>query len=138
MKIFRHRHGFALIEVMVALAVVGLALPALLLRMQAIVQDTTYYENKTFAHWVADNKMQELIVDQKLGKKISSLRKKDDIIEYGDREWWWTVTTEEVPLPPPLDVGNKYFKVIVDVGLNDERESGNEKSLASLTGFIDE
>ena len=124
-------NGFALLEVLVALAIVALALPALMLRMQSIVQTTVWHENKTYAYWIADNKLQELMAEQKLGQSISRRRKDRDSLEYGDREWWWKYQAEEVELPPPLNT-IKLYRVLVEVGIEED------KALANLTGFIGE
>jgi|GEM_PF-5538562 len=50
--------GFTLIEVLIALMIVSVALPALMLRVQSVSDNTAYMEEKTFAYWVAQNKMQ--------------------------------------------------------------------------------
>ena len=54
--------GFTLIEVMVALAVVAIALPALLISLYQQVDSTAYLRDKSIAHMVAANKLVELRV----------------------------------------------------------------------------
>ena len=52
--------GFTLVEVMVALAVVAVALPALLMSLYQQVDSTAYLRDKSMAHMVAANKLAEL------------------------------------------------------------------------------
>ena len=52
--------GFTLVEVMVALAVVALALPALMFALYQQVDGTGYLRDKSLAQMVASNKLVEL------------------------------------------------------------------------------
>lgn len=127
----RRESGFALVEILVALAIVGIALPALMLRMQSIANTTEFIESRSVAYWVAENKMQELIADQYLTKSVSKIRKDQDTLEYDNQEWHWSVIVEELDLGDALG-SKKMFRIVIDVGLNPE------ESLASLTGYIGE
>jgi general secretion pathway protein I len=51
--------GFTLVEVMVALAVVAIALPALLVALSQHVDGTGYLRDKSLAQMVAANKLAE-------------------------------------------------------------------------------
>ncbi len=125
------RKGFALIEILVALAIIGIALPALMLRMQSIANTTGFIESRTVAHWIAENKMQQLIADQRLQKSVSKIRKDQDKIEYDNQEWHWSVVVEELELGALL-APEKMYRVLVEVGLEED------KPLASLTGYLGE
>jgi general secretion pathway protein I len=117
--------GFTLIEVLVALVIVSLALPAMLLRMQALLDHTGHIENKTYAYWLAENKMQEMILTQRLTKDVTKKRKQQDRGEFAGRQWYWKVETEETPVP-------SMFRLEVSVGLTEE------ENLATLSGFLHE
>ena len=52
--------GFTLVEVMVALAIVAIALPALLMALYQQIDDTAYLRDKTLAYMVAENKLAEI------------------------------------------------------------------------------
>ncbi len=52
--------GFTLVEVMVALAIVAIALPAVLMALYQQVDDTAYLRDKTMAQMVAANKLAEM------------------------------------------------------------------------------
>jgi general secretion pathway protein I len=55
-----HQHGFTLLEVMVALAVVAIALAALVKGGSQSAVTAAHLRDKSFAHWVAMNRVAEL------------------------------------------------------------------------------
>lgn len=115
--------GFTLIEVMVAMMIVALALPALLDQAERIAQHTFVARAKTQAYWVAQNKMAEIQIDRRLNGELPPRRERD-VVELGRDKWQWTVTTEETPMETML-------RVEVEVG-----RVGEDSSLAWLSGFI--
>lgn len=119
----RHR-GFTLIEVLVALFLVGVALPAMVMRMQGIIDHTIHIEEKTYAYWIAENQLQELLIEQRLSKKLTKQKKHQDTLEFGGREWFWSAEVIQTELP-------EMFRVNMAVS-RDQKES----ALANLSGFI--
>lgn len=114
--------GFTLIEVLIALMIVGMALPALLLRVQSVSDNTAYMEEKTFAYWIAQNKLQELQLRRQV-EKIATKTKQNDDIEYGGRTWYWQVDVKSTP--------NKHINELhVKVGTQPDQW------LATITGFM--
>lgn len=114
--------GFTLIEVLIALTIVALALPALMLNVQSVSENTSYLEEKTYAYWIAENRMQEIMLQRKVTQALSKA-KQSDTIEYGGRDWFWQVDVESTSL-------DGLFRVEVRVGL--EREVW----LATIAGFL--
>jgi len=110
---------------MVALVIVGIALPALLLQIQAVIDNATAIKTKTYAYWYAENKLNELIIDQKLQGKLTKTKKKQDRGEFVGQEWFWKVEVEQTALP-------KMFRIEVSVGLDEDT------SLATISGFTRE
>lgn len=126
-----HAQGFALLEVLIALAIIASGVTALLLRMQSISNTTVFIEERTVAHWIAENKMQELIANHSLKRDIQKMRSNKDTLEYDGREWFWESRLQEVPMPEIL-APEKMFRLDVEVGI----EQG--KPMASLSGFVRE
>ncbi|WNO08975.1 type II secretion system minor pseudopilin GspI [Teredinibacter sp. KSP-S5-2] len=87
--------GFTLVEVMVALMVVGMALPAIVMQIQSSLDYATQAEDKTFAYWIAENKSQEIILAHRLKKKLPPKRE-SDTMEFGGREWAWQIVSKKV------------------------------------------
>ncbi len=54
------QRGFTLMEVLVALAVLALALAAVIQGVAASNSNTAYLRERTFAHWVAMNRIAEM------------------------------------------------------------------------------
>lgn len=99
--------GFSLVEVLVALMVVGLALPALMGQMQAQTDSQALLRNKTLALYVAQNK----IVEYRLRKREPNASIGDS--ESGDVEmagarWYWRATTTRFP-----DIQAQQIEVLV-------------------------
>lgn len=101
--------GFSLVEVLVALMVVGMALPALLGQMQTQTDARTLLRNKTLAQYVAQNKIVEYRL-KKLqgGAKFGSSENGE--VELGGARWYWRMTS--------TDFGDiKAQQLMVEVGL---------------------
>jgi len=109
----------------VALVIVGLALPAMLLRMQGILDDTSYINRKTYAYWLAENKMQEMVITQKLQGGVTKTRKRQDREEFAGQQWFWKIEMQETAVP-------KIHRMEISVGL----EEG--VPLANISGFLHE
>ncbi|HEX5056052.1 MAG TPA: type II secretion system minor pseudopilin GspI [Gammaproteobacteria bacterium] len=78
--------GFTLIEVLVALAVIALALSAIIRATGVMTANTAHLKEKTYAHWVAMNRVTELRVT----KAWPSVGNTDDDVEMFGQEWRWT------------------------------------------------
>ncbi|BCD99106.1 type II secretion system minor pseudopilin GspI [Marinagarivorans cellulosilyticus] len=86
--------GFTLIEVMVALMIIGLALPALMARMSTMANTVGYSRDLTIAHWVAENKVQEMYLAETLQNVVPTGRQAGDI-EMAGIIWDWKIEAEE-------------------------------------------
>lgn len=118
------QRGFSLIEVLVALFIVGVSLPAMVMRMQGILDQTIHIENTTHAHWVAENQLQQLMVEQELNQILTKQKKHQDIAKFGGREWSWNAEVIQTELP-------EMFRVNLFVS-----EPNSELVMAQLSGFI--
>ncbi len=90
----RHIQGFTLIEVMVALVIIGLALPALMGRMSSMANTVGYSRDMTMAYWVAENKVQEIYLTERLQNLVPKGRQAGDV-EMAGIVWDWKVESEE-------------------------------------------
>jgi len=90
----RSSAGFTLIEVLVALAVLAIALPALMLSISEQVIGLSHLRDKSIAHWVAMNKLTELRLQNAHKGHLPKDRKKGSTEMLG-REWFWQLETEK-------------------------------------------
>jgi general secretion pathway protein I len=116
-------HGFTLVEVMVALLIVALALPALLMRIGGMATAAGHTRDVALAHWVAENKLQEIYLTQRLQGIVPRGRQADDAQMAGET-WDWQTETEETEMP-----GLLRLRVRV-------RMQGAEENLVELSGFL--
>ncbi|WP_188152333.1 type II secretion system minor pseudopilin GspI [Teredinibacter waterburyi] len=114
--------GFTLIEVLIALIIVGVALPALLLRVQSVSDHTGAIEEKTYAYWIASNKLEEITLDARIKKQIPK-SERHDTIDYAGREWHWRIK-------PETTATEKLYRIEISVGIDDD------SSIATLAGFV--
>ena len=87
--------GFTLFEILIALAVLAIALGALTKVASSQSLNTAHLVDKTFAHWLAMNKMTEL----QLTAQWLSKGKQEGDEEMGPRSWHWVRTVSDTPDP---------------------------------------
>lgn len=94
--------GFTLLEVLVALAIVAVGMAAVLGALTSSVGTVTYLRDKTFAQWVALNRIATL----RLSGQLQAPGNSNGDIDFAGRSWHWRqeVTTTEVPGVVRIDV----------------------------------
>ena len=94
--------GFTLLEVLVALAIVTLGMAAVLGTLSSSADTLSYLRDKTFAQWVALNR----IATVRLSGQQPATGKSDGDIDFAGRSWHWRqeVVTTEVPGVERIDV----------------------------------
>lgn len=117
--------GFTLVEVMVALAIVAIALPALLMALSQQLDDTAYMRDKSIAQMVAANKLAEMRIVVGNTRSLQA-GKSNGVDTMFERDWYWWVET----LPTPVA---KFFRVEIDVALDEARQ---DQPLYTLTAFM--
>lgn len=122
----RDPEGFTLVEVMVALAVVAVALPALMLALNQQIDGTAYLRDKSLANMVAANKLEEIRLISKATQSLPT-GEGSGVRELADREWYWW--RESTPQP---DNPNFYR---VEIRVAQEEELGDEP-LITLVAFM--
>ena len=118
----RRKHGFTLVEVMVALAIIALSLTAVAAKMARMIDTSNAMQERTFASWIAQNKITEL----RLANVIPEVTTTSGDIEYANRTWRWRAVVSETGI-------ENLYRVDVEV------TSGDSNALIrKVTGFIGE
>ena len=94
--------GFTLIEVLVALAIVAIGMSAVLTALASSADTVNYLRDKTFAQWVALNKIATIRIS---GQQPPTGTTNGDT-DYAGRSWHWrqAVVATEVPGVVRIDV----------------------------------
>jgi general secretion pathway protein I len=117
--------GFTLVEVMVALAIVAIALPALLMALYRQIDDTAYLRDKTLAEMVAANQLAQLRLVIASTRSLTT-GKDNGTAQLADRDWYWwieTTSTEQA----------NYFRIAISVALDEKQR---EHPLYTLTTYM--
>lgn len=117
-----HSHGFTLLEVLVALAVIAIAMAAIIKTTGAGAANTAYLRDKTLAHWVAMNQLAEM----RIAEEPPSTGRKDGQQELAGRKWFWFAEIEKT-------ADRDIRRVELSVHLEDDRRS---PAVTVLTGFL--
>lgn len=117
---FKRLHGFTLMEVLVALAVLTITLAAISKSLNIHIQHSMYLKDKTIAHWIAMNKITEL----RLQDAFPALGESQGTILMNNREWTWLLKTSSTIDP-------EIRQLDVSVFLTDKNAP-----LTLLTGFV--
>jgi general secretion pathway protein I len=91
-----HSRGFTLVEVLVALVIVAVGMAAVLGALNSAAQSTSYFRDKTFAQWVALNRIAEVRLQRQ--RRVSEGKTKGDA-ELAGRKWRWEQEVTELDIP---------------------------------------
>ena len=119
----RDRHGgFTLLEVMVALVIVGLALSAVAASMSQMIGAASAMRERTYASWIGENKIAEM----RLANVIPEVSETSGNVEYAGTNWTWRAVVSETGV-------ENLFRVDVNVFYE-----GSDDKILTVTGFIGE
>ncbi len=113
--------GFTLLEVLVALAIVALGLMAAFGQLNQTAATATRLREKTFAHWVAQDRLVEL----RLLREFPAVGNRSDEVEFGGVAWKYTLRVSQTPL-------EGLRRVDVDVAFADRPD----RVITTLSGFL--
>ena len=117
--------GLTLIEVLVALAIVGIAMTAIIKAAAQNLRHTSHIQETTMAHWVAQNVLAEAQLGlAKLPEAPGKFAKTTQML---DQEWYWQASQIKTP-------NRRIQKIVVDV-FKDKAASEEEDPLFTLTGY---
>jgi general secretion pathway protein I len=113
--------GFALIEVMVAVAILAFSLTALVKIVGQTSNTLSYLEQKTYAQWVAINLINEIEVER-TWPKIGKTRGEETMAGI---DFFWEIVSS-----------NTDSKDLRRIDIKIKKERIDEDSLYSLTAFV--
>lgn len=115
----KHARGFTLMEILVALAVVGIGLAALIGASARATHDAAALRDRTFAGWIAQNVLTEIRISPET--LDTGTRNGDEML--GGERWEWTAEVTPAVVPQL-----RYIEIKVG------REN-TEGSIVTLTAF---
>jgi general secretion pathway protein I len=113
--------GFTLLEVLVALAILGLGMIAVFSGMSQSLRVTERLRNKTLANWVALNRIAEMRISGEYPKAGN----RQDEVEMAHQEWAYEMKISEIP-------GIEMRRLDIQVSIADSPDD----ILATVIGFI--
>src|SRR5579885_34494 len=119
-----NKSGLTLIEVLIALAIIGIALTAVIKATSQNIRSTSYLETKTSAMWVGQQVINEARAN--LLKMGSSTDNQKLTTEMLGREWYWHVAQEET-------TNNRIKKITVKVFANEDEQ---ESPVVTLESYV--
>lgn len=123
------QQGFTLIEVMVAVAVIAVALPALMFSMMGQIDGSAYLRDKMQAHWVAENQLEEVRIKNRLTGAVP-MKTQTGTEELANQKWRWEIKSKVNPQKELKDIYNLDIRVWHD---NDEKD---DSALVHLSSFV--
>ncbi|MDG1065231.1 MAG: type II secretion system minor pseudopilin GspI [Luminiphilus sp.] len=116
--------GFTLVEVMVALAIVAIAVPALLFALFQQLDGTEYLRNRSIANWVATDRLSELRL---VVAKQGALPEGELLGEtrLAERDWYWWIEQQATEIPG-------FIRIEIKVSIEEDRT----QPLHTLTAFV--
>ena len=121
----RKQRGLTLIEVLVALAIVGIAMTAVIKATSQNIKSTHYLQNKTTAMWVGQQVINE--VRAGLLHLDKSSRNQKLTTEMLGRDWYWQMDEEETP-------NKRIKKITVKVFENEDLEE-SDSAIITLESY---
>lgn len=121
----RQQQGFTLVEVMVAMMIVALALTALMVNIGGLIDNTSYLQKKTIAHWVALNELELERINNRVTNNMLTNEKSGETEMVG-RQWYWRIK--------PIKTANEGF-LQLQINVYDDEEMTD--SLVSALTLVD-
>lgn len=120
------QHGFTLIEVLIATAVLALALGAFIAAGAHYADYARYIHDKTLAQWVAHNQL----VEYQLAGDWPGTGTQEDDADMGNRKWHWRAKISDSPDPALRRIDIQVFRIDPD------SDKPQANSITTLSGFV--
>lgn len=98
--------GLTLIEVLIALAIIGIAMTAIIQATTQTIRHTAYLQNKTIALWVGERVLNEARLD--LITLPDAPDKRKQMLTMLGQDWYWQAGQE-------VTANKRIYKITVDV-----------------------
>ena len=118
----RGDQGFTLLEVMVALVIISLSLAGVAGSMGQMIDTANTMRDRTYASWIAQNKITEM----RVSGIVPEVGESSGDVDYANTIWVWSADVSETGI-------ENLFKVEVSVSF-----PGDELPVRKVTGFIGE
>jgi len=112
--------AFTLVEVMVALTIVAFSLTAIAASMNQMIDAANTMRERTYASWIAQNKIAEL----RLASDTPEVSSTSGEVDYANAQWSWRAVVSETGI-------ESFYRVDVTVS-----HAGSEYIIRTVTGFI--
>lgn len=96
---FRHRRGFTLLEVMIALTIFAALAVTISSTASQAANNVLYLEDKILATWVAENHLTQLRIQARASQAVPEQGETNDTTELAGIEWVVKTTTETTQFP---------------------------------------
>ena len=114
--------GFTLIEVVVALAILGIGMLAVFKTIGDTVHNVDELRDRSFAEWIADNRITEI----RISGEMPSVEETAGEVEFAGRQWHWLSKVSQTQV-------QGLRRIDVSVRRDDDPENS---SIVTLSGFI--
>jgi|SRR5688500_1951941 len=114
--------GFTLIEVVVALAILGIGMLAVFKTIGDTVNNVEVLRDRSFAQWIADNRITEV----RLTGEMPSVEETAGEVEFAGRQWHWVSTVSQTQV-------RGMRRIDVSVRRDEDPE---DSSIVTLSGFV--
>lgn len=122
------QRGFTLIEVMVALMIVAIALPALMFQLGTQLDHSTVLSQRTLAAWVAQDQLALLQLRQAAGETLPPGEWRGEV-QMAEQHWFWRRSAEPTPVPELL-------RHTIRVAHREQDVASTDSSLFTLDGYL--
>ena len=116
------QRAFTLIEVMVALVIVAIALTGISVTMGGMLSNATTLRDRTYASWIAQNK----IVEIRAAGTVPDTGESTGEVDYANSQWEWRAVVAETGVEDLLRI---------DVSVS---QPGADTPIRTVTGFVGE
>jgi general secretion pathway protein I len=114
--------GFTLIEVVVALAILGIGMLAVFKTIGDTVYNVNELRDRSFAEWIADNRITEI----RISGEMPSVEETAGEVEFAGRQWHWLTKVSQTQVQGLRRI---------DVSVRRDEDPENS-SMVTLSGFV--